>query len=478
MVTFPISVKLSVPLHWYLRYCDVPVLIDMDMALMVRTFRAGLRRSTLVLIVFVAGVFLALHAIRTGDDTVPQTIFASFIPVHSSTKTTAIMKSLNYSSTTALTKAQSAENRFRTRLQRIQHTCEKKTNLRGIVLKPDCEEPRKNFLNVENKHVVFCAIEKTGSTFWRRIFQMAANGADGHPSLIKTADAYNQIGYRSMENMNWKEITSVFQTSNSIMFVRNPYWRLFSGWLDKLYSPNWIYWMIHADEVARKKGQLYMGECANDVSFVDFVDHLTDSILDGQCVNGHFSPSHEHCFPCALNVTYVGKYETLKEDTISLTQNLGIQLNLKDFERDAAKDAIVDAVDWVFAEKDKIVGCKVTFHCALFRVWSRLQSRGIISRDIMFPYKSRGEAADVTYDEFYQSLTLAHLNSEASALKLGRKKSFAQAIRSLPDRVISKIKHAFIDDFEMFDYSLNPLEQDLETLKTIPGEYLQTCPLV
>ncbi|KAH3877718.1 hypothetical protein DPMN_001594 [Dreissena polymorpha] len=101
-----------------------------------------------------------------------------------------------------------------------------------------------------------------------------------------------------------------------------------------------------------------------------------------------------------------------------------------------------------------------------------------MARDIIFPYKSRGEAANVTYDEFYQSLTRAHLNSEASALKLGRKKSFAQAIRTLPDRVISKNKHAFIDDFETFDYSLNPLEQDLETFKNIPGEYLQPCPVV
>ncbi|KAH3877719.1 hypothetical protein DPMN_001595 [Dreissena polymorpha] len=96
--------------------------------------------------------------------------------------------------------------------------------------------------------------------------------------------------------------------------------------------------MIHADEIARKKGQQYMGECANDVSFVDFVDHLTDSILDGKCVNSHFSPSHEHCLPCALNVKYVGKFETLKEDTIFLTQNLSIHLDVKDFERDATKD--------------------------------------------------------------------------------------------------------------------------------------------
>ncbi|KAH3877720.1 hypothetical protein DPMN_001596 [Dreissena polymorpha] len=78
--------------------------MDMGMSLMVRTFRASLRRTTLSLIVIVAGVFLALHAIRTGHDTVPQTIPVSYIPLNSSTQTTETNKALNYSRTSALKK--------------------------------------------------------------------------------------------------------------------------------------------------------------------------------------------------------------------------------------------------------------------------------------------------------------------------------------------------------------------------------------
>ena len=55
----------------------------------------------------------------------------------------------------------------------------------------------------------------------------------------------------------------------------------------------------------------------NDVTFSEFIKFVTDSDKE---MDGHWRPQHLLSFPCYVNYTFIGKFETLQEDTTYLLQ--------------------------------------------------------------------------------------------------------------------------------------------------------------
>ena len=104
--------------------------------------------------------------------------------------------------------------------------------------------------------------------------------------------------------------------------------------------------------------------------------------------NGHFSPSYRHCLPCRLPYNFIGKYETLKEDTIYFLEmtNLTRLVKFSDFETSSDEDAIKDSSTWAFKQRKKVEKC-MPFVAGLQRVWKRLQNRGILNMKAVFPKK-------------------------------------------------------------------------------------------
>ncbi|XP_052819424.1 carbohydrate sulfotransferase 9-like [Mya arenaria] len=369
--------------------------------------------------------------------------------------------------------------RFLERKADVQRVCDNRPELQEITFPYTCgEEPRKAFLKQDTMPLMYCAIEKTGSTFWRRILQVAGGASSGRPSLIRTMNAYNENGYHNMLNTPYKNIEANFKTMTSIMFVRSPYQRLFSGWLDKMYSPNWIFWIVLGDEVVktqRKVDHFKKHTCGYDITFSEFIAHTVEDLIKKNCVNSHFTPSFYHCFPCIYDMDYIGKYETFKEDTVYLTKKLNMSVVLDKFDHDATTDAITDAVDFVYNERVDIVKCNVSFRCALFKVWQRLKARGIIGLDCEFPYKTDSEANKAPYGDFYHRIVKANADSDKGELKLNRKKAYVQAIRSLSDDLISKLAESFEVDFTMFGYDTDPLGS-LSDIDTSGVDFFPQCP--
>lgn len=337
-----------------------------------------------------------------------------------------------------------------------------------------------NFKYINTSNILYCAIEKTGSTFWKRILHVIGGwGNTSNPTDIKSKDADTENGgFATFKKKGWKPLKKAFQSSTDIMFVRDPYTRAFSAWLDKFYNPNVYYWNSTGRTIKSWRPKSTADNpyhCGHDISFIEFITFLTKSIPKG-CVDGHFSPNYKHCMQCNFTYEYVGKYETLQEDTYFLLQkmNLTNTVVFTDFTGDAAYDAIKGVSEFFFNQKKDINECGVTSYCALFKMWKRLQARGIISKELAFPYKNNTQIKNLTLETLKKDFYEAHKLGDINEMKKNRKEALANAFRLLSKELLRKFKTVFEIDFEMFDYNRNP--DYLEEPPVDNFNYFERCP--
>lgn len=399
-------------------------------------------------------------------------------------KTDGVVEETNMSIEGAYTESSTGdlESRFIFRKELMQKACVKnKRQLRY----PRCERNNAglNLKYVNSSSLLYCAIEKTGSTLWKRILHVIGGwGNDSNPTAIKSeaADTVDG-GFETLKNTTVKERRELFENSTSIMFVRDPYTRLFSAWLDKLYSPNHYYWTSLGPQVVKRlrvnsdEWESNPVSCASDISFNEFINYTLREISSYSCVDGHFSPNYNHCLPCLLSHDYVGKYETFKEDTRYLLDklNLSQKVTFDDFERDGAWDAIRDSTEFLFSQKEKILECNVTFFCALFKVWNRLQSRGILSKNIDFPFENADDVNNVTKADVIRILSYANHQSDRSETKGNRMEALQQAYQNLSLKLRERLVRTFKIDFDMFGYDKYP--EYLNQTRQSTFKYFKEC---
>jgi hypothetical protein len=322
------------------------------------------------------------------------------------------------------------------------------------------ENAVKEHLTIDKKNnLVYCAIEKIGCTFWKRVFQIISgfrNVTD--PFQIQGIRAYE--GYLTAKGMPFDRIHYILKHSTKFMFVREPYERLLSGYVDKLFAPNAAYWSFIGTFIVqqfRQNGTTREQRCGDDVTFEEFVRYFIHSQHNNMRRDAHFVPNFEHCRPCEIDYEYVGKLETFEEDTLYLLKKLNLDDKVKfnNFERETERDAIIDAADYVFSMQRAINRC-MTMHEALFRAYRKLQIRGIISKHVPFPF-AKVTNREIGINEYKQALLAAHEESgPSSSRKTNRKEAFLEAYSKLPQDLMMKLKEDLSIDANLFGYETYP----------------------
>ena len=349
---------------------------------------------------------------------------------------------------------------------------------REVPLQCDIPKIKENFKYVNHSDLIYCAIEKTGSTFWKRIMHIIggwANVSNPMQILSKHADT-KRGGFKTLAGKSMNEIERMFVNATSIMFVRDPYTRLFSGWLDKFYSTNPFYWNYLGRSIVtkeRKNATNISKICGHDVTFPEFVRYIINTLQTKGCLDMHFAPGYKHCLPCSLDYKFIGKYETLKEDTLYLINNLNLKIEFTDFESDAQLDAIRDTASWVFEQKPRITSC-MPFRCGLFRAWKRLQSRGVLSKHAEFPFQTNKQADNISVSDFQKLLLTEYSKSDPSETKQNRLEVLAEAFQSLKIVDLNRMIKSFYQDFHLFDYDTKPDFLYSEYPRNF--SYLKECP--
>ena len=352
---------------------------------------------------------------------------------------------------------QVVSERFTRRRLQLQEQC---NEMREYFEAQNSENAVKEHLTIDKKHkIVYCAIEKIGCTFWKRVFQILSgfrNVTD--PFQIQGIRAYE--GYLTAKGLPFDRIHYLLKHSTNFMFVREPYERLLSGYVDKLFAPNAAYWAFIGTFITKNIRQNATKQeltCGHDVTFEEFVRYFIHSQHNNMRRDAHFVPNFEHCRPCEIDYEYIGKLESFEEDTLYLLKELKLneKVKFKDFQKETERDAIVDAADYVFSMKRAITKCMSLWE-ALYRAYRKLQIRGIINKDIPFPFP-RDIKREISINEYKQALLYAHDQSGSSeARKANRKEAFLEAYTKLPQDLMMKLKEELSIDAKLFGYETYP----------------------
>ncbi|CAL1529964.1 unnamed protein product, partial [Lymnaea stagnalis] len=312
---------------------------------------------------------------------------------------------------------------------------------------------------------MYCPLLKVGSTFFRRVFYaMREKRRLSNPYIvpINQALAAKRTVLEQILPLDSADTAAFLNSSTSIMFVREPFSRILSGYVDKLFAPNPYFWsQIGRHIISKFRRDAKRSEilCGHDVTFTEFIDYL----IDGELTNdshrdAHFTPTYDQCKPCQLNYSVIGKMETFQPDVAYTLHQLGYNVSkekLGQWARDATHDAILDSTVSPFGWKFTIKKC-MSWHESLKRMWRKIQIRGIISMEENFPWSPDYSEKFVSVRMFTERVK--KLNAAADKLKLKKQKIsvLTEAFSNIKVEKLLKLVEIFKPDFQLFQYDMHP----------------------
>ncbi|VDH93989.1 Hypothetical predicted protein [Mytilus galloprovincialis] len=146
------------------------------------------------------------------------------------------------------------------------------------------------------------------------------------------------------EKMKLDNCHNILIENSKFLFVRDPYSRLLSGYLDKIFSPSPYWFLIGSKAVEFTRKQ--KNHCGHDVTFPE----INGGVLHTEELNkdrdGHFLPATDHCRPCVVQYNYNGKMKTFADDVRFSLKEFNLENYtsvLKDFRSDSIYDSLADS---------------------------------------------------------------------------------------------------------------------------------------
>ncbi|XP_076441227.1 uncharacterized protein LOC143280460 [Babylonia areolata] len=275
-------------------------------------------------------------------------------------------------------------------------------------------------------------------------------------------------------------------------FTREPYSRILSAYVDKLWSPNLHFWrVLGRGLVGQVRAQVGSGasnthrslDCGHDVTFPEFIRYFVQGMTRDVRVNTHLVPTHKFCEACTYDYDYIGTLETFREDAAFILSAINMTLSSDvSNDDDIIRDHIVQAFYTDFYDKKK---CEKK-HNLLLRAWRALQIRGVISMNIAFPFSeamSRFLPKDIFNKTVYNAVrktellmrnldtrlsqSRSELNSRVSnsssqseyfltARAIQRRMALASAYSLIPMKDRLKMMELLREEFELFGYDPRP----------------------
>ncbi|KAL4240810.1 hypothetical protein ACF0H5_001598 [Mactra antiquata] len=304
-----------------------------------------------------------------------------------------------------------------------------------------------------------CIIWKIGTTYLKRLYMMKK--LPEFRAIINPYDIRFDKRY-----LPGKKISNS-PNDTRFMYVRDPYERLLSGYVDKLMAPNPVYWKIigvPAIRMSRKSthnSNLKSFKCGHDLTFKEYITYVIATFQSKKPnPDGHFDRMTKLCNPCKVKYDFIGKMETFAEDSIELAKKLKVSsqtLNLlkSDGGKNAWLDAVKDSVHQPFDAEFKI-GYKpcISFYEAILRSWRKMQVRGLIGKED-FPLKEN-QVANITENMFIEMAVKSREQSSSSERKTLKHNYLKEMFSTITIQDLEKIRKIYADDFNLFEYDDTP----------------------
>lgn len=318
--------------------------------------------------------------------------------------------------------------------------------------------------------IVYCPVEKVASTFWKRtLYALMSSGETQSPFMVKIPGRKTLILYQTFRQKFDKSDLDIFRSmAESLLVVRNPYDKLFSAYMDKLFHPNFMFWKAYGErikQVIRKyKNPNSDLICGNDVTFSEYVKYILYAHKENIDLNPHFTSISKHCDPCLTKYTYISKMETLKSDFEYIVGhwNRNFKLNMSDdvWEKQNAMLIAKTHVKISFKTFDKFGKiCNLRKFLFLQRTWRFLQASGIISKQYSCPFPDDALTSAVTEKDLLRAVENV-LDTQPSweIVKQQRKEALIEAYRTIDKEDMAAVRELVIQDAQYFDYNDRPKE--------------------
>jgi len=147
-----------------------------------------------------------------------------------------------------------------------------------------------------------------------------------NPLSILADDSHRPHVWKTLVNFTTSESQSRLENYYKFMFVRHPFERLVSAYVNKFYQNYSDYFRFRYGRAIvqsyRKNPTDEALARGHDVTFSEFVQYLIDpKSREKGPFNEHWRPMHELCRPCHIKYDTIGKYETLLEDSWLVLEN-------------------------------------------------------------------------------------------------------------------------------------------------------------
>ncbi|XP_021346511.1 carbohydrate sulfotransferase 11-like isoform X2 [Mizuhopecten yessoensis] len=310
---------------------------------------------------------------------------------------------------------------------------------------------RDHMLYNKNKQFIFCKATKAGSTFWGRLLLQVDRHVIANPYKIKP-----QIGPINVipTITEWLKFNEILQSSTKFIIARDPLERLYSAYVDKVFSPNPYYWDVIGTYIVKTFRKTSKRTCGHDVTFPEFLQYAVHAETSGKHRDVHVASLWETCSPCHVKYDIIGKMETFKDDTDDILDKLKLEpykAVLRNISIDAVNDALYDTAQAYVDMRTPSLECISEQH-TVERIWTKLKSRGFIAADVPVPTElyNKNETAVLEIFKYAYSKSVLKLGREG--LKRQQKAIFFETLRKLPDQMLTQVAKAYHKDFEMFGY--------------------------
>ncbi|KAK3788543.1 hypothetical protein RRG08_030243 [Elysia crispata] len=316
--------------------------------------------------------------------------------------------------------------------------------------------PLRDTLIVNRDHsLLYCPIEKIGSSVWKRVFKILNLIGDGqNASLLSIPSTKAHQGLRKilLRNEVSEDRGKILATYTSFIFVRDPFSRLLSSYLDKLLLPNPLgeqFCRVHIAPFLKRGKAENVKRCHKDLSFADFCSYMAFALTEGLRLDPHFTQISSHCDPCRVAYTFLGKMETFVADTKAILNATGLSFKLitgekEDFDQENDLSIMHDVIQRTFYYLNRY---NISKGDALNRIWQDFQIRGFIPISRRFPYSYHGyrgvfdlEAETINLKDFELSAKAAYgITRSREERRQQRENATIRLFQSVPLTVLHQL---------------------------------------
>ncbi|XP_014676351.1 PREDICTED: carbohydrate sulfotransferase 14-like, partial [Priapulus caudatus] len=186
--------------------------------------------------------------------------------------------------------------------------------------------------------LLYCSIPKIGSTNWKRVLLALRSNAAVDPASIDKELAHKRSNVTTLSKLGSAARRRRLKHYYKFMFIRDPYERLLSAYMDKFGQPNPYFQKTYGKTIIRRyrhnatRAALVSGR---NVTFVEFLTYLSrpTSFHDDPEIraiyrhsghNRHWARYMDLCNPCSVDYDFIGDYANIEAEAQIVLEESGL----------------------------------------------------------------------------------------------------------------------------------------------------------